>query len=61
MYRYTAARSSRFAGSSYLSPDDEAYDDGDMVICDVTTRNGRKSEIVLEICNDGYSTWQVQE
>ena len=61
MCRYTAARSSRFADPSYLSPDDQANDDGDMIICDVTTRNGRKSEIVVEICNDGYFTWQVQE
>lgn len=42
-------------------PDDEAYADGDMVICDVSTRSDGPLEIVMDMRNDGYYMWEVQQ
>ena len=41
-------------------PDGESYDDGDMVICDVTSRSDGEFEVVVEMRNDGYFQWQAQ-
>lgn len=41
-------------------PEDESYDDGDMVICDVTSRSDGAFEVVLNMRNDGYFQWQAQ-
>jgi hypothetical protein len=42
-------------------PDEEAYADGDMVICDVSTKSDGPLEIVMDMHNDGYYMWEVQQ
>jgi len=42
-------------------PDDAAYDDGDMVMCAVTTTSDGPLKIFLEMRNDGYYQWEVQQ
>lgn len=49
-----------FPNAEVDCPDDEAYAEGDMVICAVTGARGLVSEVVLDIRNDGYYEWQVQ-
>lgn len=41
-------------------PDAASYDEGDMVICDVTSTSDGAFEVVVNIRNGGYFEWQVQ-
>jgi hypothetical protein len=49
-----------FPNAEVDCPDNEAYAEGDMVMCTVSNARGLASEVVLEIRNDGYYQWQVQ-